>query len=146
MWRVDEDGRPEVERLAMRVEELSRRTLAFYEAEAQRLELTLPQALLIQGLDRPTPMREVADRRHCDASNLTGIVDRLEARGLVTRRTPATDRRVKELVLTREGRRLHDHLAGLSESLPGFSSLDATEQADLERLLAKALANFPGPS
>lgn len=134
-----------LEGLAMQVEDLSRRVLAFYETEAQRLGLTLPQAMLLHGLDRPTPMREVADRRHCDASNLTGIVDRLEARGLVVRRTPAADRRVKELVLTDEGRRIHDELAGLAEDIPGFRALDAGERADLQRLLAKALAGFDDP-
>lgn len=132
----------DLERLAAQVEELSRRVLAFYEAEAQHLDLTLPQAMLLHGLDGPTPMREVASRRHCDASNLTGIVDRLEARGLVVRRTPASDRRVKELVLTDEGRRLHEHLAGLGQNLPGLRALDPGERADLETLLGKALAGF----
>lgn len=131
------------EQLAAQVAELNRRVRTFYEAEAQRLDLTLPQAMLLYGLDRPTSMREVADRRHCDASNLTGIVDRLEARGLVVRRTPAGDRRVKELVLTEEGRRIHDHLSGLAENLPGFRALDPGERSELERLLAKALADFP---
>ena len=42
----------------------------------------------------------------CDASNVTGIVDRLEARGLIERRPGASDRRVKVLVITREGERL----------------------------------------
>lgn len=129
-------------RLAAAVEELSRRTLAFYDAEAQRLDLTLPQAMLLYGLDRPTPMREVADRRHCDASNVTGIVDRLETRGLVVRRTPADDRRVKELVLTEEGRRIHERLTGLAGNLPGFRALDPGERSELERLLGKALADF----
>lgn len=139
---VEPAVRDGLENLAAQVEELSRRVLGFYEEEAQRLDLTLPQAMLLHGLDRPTPMREVADSRHCDASNLTGIVDRLEARGLVMRRTPAADRRVKELVLTDEGRRIHDHLAGLAETIPGLRGLDPGERADLERLLGKALAGF----
>jgi DNA-binding MarR family transcriptional regulator len=132
----------DVERLATQIEELSRRLLAFYEGEAQRLNLTLPQAMLLHGLDRPTSMHEVADRQHCDASNLTGIVDRLEARGLVMRRTPASDRRVKELVLTGEGRRLHAQLAGLASAIPGLRALEPAERSDLERLLGKALAGF----
>lgn len=133
----------EVEVLVTRVGDLSRRVLAFYEEEAQRFDLTLPQALVLHSLDRPTPMREVAERQHCDASNLTGIVDRLEVRGLIVRRTPSADRRVKELVLTEEGRRLHDHFAALSQALPGFRTLDAGERTDLGRLLGKALADFP---
>ena len=140
---MEPGARSDVEGLAAQVGELSRRVLAFYEAEAQRVDLTLPQALLLHGLDRPTPMREVAEHQHCDASNLTGIVDRLEARGLIVRQTRAADRRVKELVLTEEGRRLHDHFAGLTKHLPGFRTLEDRERAELERLLGKALAGFP---
>ena len=40
-------------------------------------------------------MHEIATRLACDNSNVTGIVDRLEARGLVTRRPGEQDRRVK---------------------------------------------------
>ena len=39
-------------------------------------------------------------------SNVTGLVDRLEARQLVERQESATDRRVYRVVLTREGRKL----------------------------------------
>jgi DNA-binding MarR family transcriptional regulator len=42
-------------------------------------------------------MKQIAGRMHCDASNLTGIVDRLEGRGLVERRVRADDRRVNDL-------------------------------------------------
>ncbi len=52
------------------------------------------------------PMSSLAGKLFCDASNVTGIVDRLEARGLIERRPSATDRRVKLLVLTDEGARL----------------------------------------
>src|SRR5438309_2199601 len=55
---------------------------------------------------RPLPMRRLADTLACDASNVTGLVDRLESRGLV-RRVPSTDdRRVKVLQLTPAGTRL----------------------------------------
>src|SRR5882724_9247020 len=46
---------------------------------------------------RPLPMRRLAETLGCDASNVTGLVDRLEARGLVERRPSSEDRRVKEL-------------------------------------------------
>ncbi len=141
--RMSLGGSGDVAGLVTRVGELSRRLLAIYEAEARRFDLTLPQAMLLHDLDRPTPMREVAERQHCDASNLTGIVDRLEARGLIVRQTPAADRRVKELVLTEEGRRLHHHFAALTQRLPAFQTLEVGERADLERLLGKALAGFP---
>ena len=39
--------------------------------------------------ERPMPMGRLAETLFCDASNVTGLVDRLEARGLVERRPSA---------------------------------------------------------
>jgi hypothetical protein len=47
--------------------------------------------------DRPRPMGELTTALVCECSNLTGIVDRLESRGLVERRSSPTDRRVRVL-------------------------------------------------
>jgi MarR family transcriptional regulator, organic hydroperoxide resistance regulator len=54
------------------------------------------------------PMSSLAGMLFCDASNVTGIVDRLEARGLIERRPSLKDRRVKLLVLTEEGARVRE--------------------------------------
>src|SRR5947209_16652798 len=59
---------------------------------------------------RPLPMRKLAETLSCDASNVTGLVDRLEERGLVARRPSPDDRRVKELRLTPAGERLRSGL------------------------------------
>src|SRR5262245_9097402 len=56
--------------------------------------------------DQPTPMGRLAETLACDASNVTGLVDRLESRGLVSRRPSPRDRRLKVLVLTPTGARL----------------------------------------
>ena len=48
-------------------------------------------------------MSALADALHCDNSNITGIVDRLEAAGLAERRPTERDRRVKAVVLTEKG-------------------------------------------
>jgi len=55
---------------------------------------------------RPVPMGRLAQTLACHASNVTGLVDRLEARGLVDRRLSADDRRVKVLELTPDGLRV----------------------------------------
>lgn len=52
----------------------------------------------------PVPMRSIAARLACDASNITGIVDRLEAGGFVCREGSLTDRRVKNVIATSAGR------------------------------------------
>ena len=51
-------------------------------------------------------MRKLAQKLKCEPSNVTGIVDRLEARGLVERRPDPADRRVKVAAATDEGRRV----------------------------------------
>ncbi len=61
------------------------------------------KALLTLSQDEPRPMGVLAQSWACDASNVTWVVDRLEERGLVERRTFRTDRRVKTVALTALG-------------------------------------------
>src|SRR5262245_51216936 len=72
---------------------------------AAELELSPAQCHVLKLIDpaKPIAMRTLAEALGCDASNITGIVDRLEARGLVERRTASHDRRVKTLAVTRRG-------------------------------------------
>jgi MarR family transcriptional regulator, organic hydroperoxide resistance regulator len=77
-------------------------------ALAQELGLA-PMQLHALRLIEPgveVPMSSLAGKLFCDASNVTGIVDRLEARGLIERRPAEHDRRVKLLVLTAAGQRM----------------------------------------
>ena len=111
-------------------------------ATAGEFELSPPQcgALLMLEPDLPLPMRELAVRLHCDNSNVTGIVDRLEDRGLVERRSAQHDRRVKHLVVTERGAQLRARLAERMGQPPaGFERLTAEEARTLRDLLAKAV-------
>ena len=87
---------------------------------------------------QPVPMSRLAEALSCDASNVTGLVDRLEARGLLERRPAPSDRRVKVLALTPTGTRLRDemlrHMTG--EPLP-LSSLAPAERRALVKLLER---------
>ena len=69
---------------------------------------------------------------------MTGLVDRLEARGLLARRAAPGDRRVKVLALTPAGARLRDemlrHMTG--QPLP-LSSLTADERRALVGMLER---------
>jgi DNA-binding MarR family transcriptional regulator len=60
--------------------------------------------------EAPLPMSRLAKALSCDASNVTGLIDRLEDQGLVERRPSPADRRVKVLTLTPAGARLRDQL------------------------------------
>jgi DNA-binding MarR family transcriptional regulator len=68
--------------------------------------LTPPHAMALMRLrdDAPPLLGDLARDMHCDASYVTAVADRLEERGLATRRASARDRRAKELVLTDAGR------------------------------------------
>ena len=80
-------------------------------AEAE-VDLSPVQCHVLHLLEpgRPLPMGRLADRLACDASNVTGLVDRLESRGLVRRQASDEDRRVKVLLLTPAGSRLRAQL------------------------------------
>lgn len=110
-------------------------------AICREFDLFPPQVLVLRALDRPRPMRDVAATMGCDNSNLTGITDRLEERGLVQRSPDPDDRRVKRLVLTGDGERLRREIVGrLRQPPPG--AVDALTQRDLRQLqslLRKAL-------
>ena len=88
------------------------------------------------------PMNELANLLACDNSNVTGLVDRLEARGLVARHPYEQDRRVKHIVLTDQGVRLRKQLAAqIGTPPPGLGRLSAHEQRQLRDLLRRALGS-----
>jgi MarR family transcriptional regulator, organic hydroperoxide resistance regulator len=86
--------------------------------------------------ERPLPMGRLAETLGCDASNVTGLVDRLEARGLIERRPSADDRRVKVIQLTPTGSRLRAQLLRrmTGGSCP-LSRLSRNQQRSLVRIL-----------
>jgi DNA-binding MarR family transcriptional regulator len=85
---------------------------------------------------RPLPMSRLADTLSCDASNVTGLIDRLESRGLVQRRPSALDRRVKVLHLTPAGARVRAQL--LRQMIDGSRPLSRLS-LDQRRTLVKLL-------
>lgn len=107
---------------------------------AADFDLSFGQAMALRQLDGPVPMGELAQRLCCDASNVTGIVDRLEERGLVERRVLPGDRRVKHLVLTDAGRAMRErHQAALMVDLPLVVDLSADERRLLGDLLRRCV-------
>lgn len=85
---------------------------------------------------RPVPMGRLAQTLSCDASNVTGLIDRLEARGYIRRRPSPEDRRVKVLELTAAGCRRRDELVQhLKSAIVPLARLAPAEQRKLVRLL-----------
>ena len=109
-------------------------------ALGQELDLAPQQMIALKSLDEPRPMSALAGMLACDSSIVTGIVDRLESRGLVERQPSPTDRRVKLLVLTDEGRRVRETIAArMTTPPPPIASLPAKDQRALRDLLRQAL-------
>lgn len=120
--------------------ELTVRLRAHLDHTAGRLDLTPMQARALFVTAEPLPMGELADQLHCDASNITGIVDRLESRGLMERATDNTDRRRRNLVVTDEGRAVTEQLkAALRDGNPVLE-LDDGALETFHDLLSRVLA------
>ncbi|GCB49744.1 MarR family winged helix-turn-helix transcriptional regulator [Streptomyces sp. NL15-2K] len=116
-----------------------------YEDAAAEHALTGAQARLLSLLSlEPLPMRKLAQKLKCEPSNVTGIVDRLESRGLVERRAAPADRRVKVAAVTEEGRRvareLREGLRFAREPLAGLSEGERLALRDLLRRMVGAAA------
>ncbi|MEY4373783.1 MAG: hypothetical protein RL219_2552 [Actinomycetota bacterium] len=106
--------------------------------ELRQQDLTPPLAMTIRLLDEPRSMRFLADAHQCDASNITGIVDRLERRGLVERHADPSDRRVTLVHRTADGDAMRTRLTRAArEQLVGIGSLDDDELEQLAELLAR---------
>ena len=85
-------------------------------------------------------MGQLAEILACDASNVTGLVDRLQSRGLVRRRPSAEDRRVKVLELTPAGARLRAIvLQRMTEPPDTLDRLSLDEQRALVKILKRLL-------
>jgi len=111
-------------------------------AVAARCGLTSAQCHVLRVLRPETtmPMRSLAEQLGCDASNVTGIVDRLEARGLVERRSTNRDRRVRTLALTPAGVAVRTLVVErLGEPPEPITRLSTEDQQALCAILRRAL-------
>ncbi|GGX01475.1 MarR family transcriptional regulator [Streptomyces chryseus] len=138
---------PRTDPLTLEVVELIGEVVSRYHAEydeaAAQHALTGAQARVLGLLSvEATPMRRIARRLKCEPSNITGIVDRLEARGLVERRPDPADRRVKLAAATEEGRRTAAKLrASLDFAREPLGELSEDERTALRDLLKRMLGN-----
>jgi DNA-binding MarR family transcriptional regulator len=113
---------------------------ARFHGASEQLGISPPmmKALLELSPGERVPMRDLAERWHCDASFVTVICDGLEAHGLVRRRVAEHDRRIKVVELTdagAEARAVADR--EMFAPRTGFAALTEREQGTLARLLRK---------
>jgi DNA-binding MarR family transcriptional regulator len=106
--------------------------------------LTMKHSWALRALDEPMSMSALAERLGIDASYVTAIADQLEQRGLIERRPHPTDRRVKNLALTDDGRQLReDILRELWTTVPVLDRLTDSQRRALRSVLDKAVGAAP---
>jgi DNA-binding MarR family transcriptional regulator len=106
---------------------------------AEGFGLTIMQLYTMHaiGEEHQTTMGKTAEAIRCDASNVTGIIDKLVAMGLVSREENPNDRRIKTLQLTTKGRdQLHKVLNAMAERL-GYSRVTQEEIGEFRSILLK---------
>jgi DNA-binding MarR family transcriptional regulator len=116
-------------------------TKSWWVALCSEFDLTPVQGQALRVLEpgRPVPMSALAAELLCDASNVTGIVDKLESRGLIARQGTEHDRRIKHLAVTERGCEIRDKLIAAIMTPPrsviGLPREVKTRLADILRTL-----------
>jgi DNA-binding MarR family transcriptional regulator len=104
--------------------------------------LSLPKLAALRALataDEALPLGQLAGRLACVKSNVTQLVERLEADGFAVRALDPTDRRSRLAAITDAGRRAYEEgvriLRAAEHDL--FNALTADELDELARLIQK---------
>ncbi len=139
--------RPEPEAPTDDLERLLEAFVTDYDLEfaraARSVGLSAAQACALGWTETRMPMSTLARVLACDASNVSQIVARLEANGLVER-TVGDDRRVKLVRMTPAGRRTYKRVrARFDFARRGLDRLGDQDRRELQRLLAKMTTPEP---
>jgi DNA-binding MarR family transcriptional regulator len=119
----------------------------FVDSRLSAVGLSLPKLAaldrLMQTPGGSLPLGQLADRLACVKSNVTQLVDRLEADGLVTREPDPGDRRSRLAVITNAGRQAYEKGASIHREADRqlFGALtddDAARLADIFEKLDRA--------
>jgi len=112
------------------------------EARLATIGLSLPKLAALHHLalsGDSLPLGQLAERLSCVKSNVTQLVDRLEADGLVSREPDPNDRRSRLAVITPPGRKLYDQGVRIRQEAEQelFGVLTPDESRQLSELIAK---------
>jgi len=124
---------------------LIRRLIQAEELYTKELEkkyrVSVPQLSCLLALyeNGPMPPSQVAKHIMVKSSTVTGIIDRLEQKGLVERSRISSDRRVITIGLTESGRMLAQNspLPIQERIVDGYKNLPPNEREDIIRALKK---------
>jgi len=112
------------------------------EARLADAGLSLPKLAALHQLSQAgdsLPLGQLAERLACVKSNVTQLVDRLEADGLVVRAADPNDRRSRLAVLTDVGKTAYARGSQIQQQTEReiFATLSKDEASTLHALLAK---------
>jgi DNA-binding MarR family transcriptional regulator len=115
---------------------------AYYTKELnKKYNVSAPQVACLLALleDGPMALSQVARKIMVNSSTLTGIIDRLEQKGLVTRTRTSLDRRVITIELTEEGRKVAGNAPPPVQLkiVEGLKQLSDEEREQIIRALSK---------
>ena len=99
--------------------------------------------LVLTNPDEPRPMSNLCGMFHCDASNVTGIIDGLEQKKLVSRQNHPGDRRIKVVQLEPAGSKVRKQIMQRLTDKNGFlfANLTPAETAQFMQLVQKIAAS-----
>ncbi len=132
------DAQPLETRILVAIRRITRAIDLYSRRLVEEISLTGPQLAMLQQLvDRPSTPSQLARALHLSGATVTGILARLERRGLLERARGQTDRRTVQVTVTEAGRsvlaeapsllqdRFRQRLAGLAtwEQLMMLASL-----------------------
>ena len=116
------------ERFTLKIGRIRRAFRAHLEARAASLDITAPQYHVLARLWQSDGIltSAIAKDINVAGSTLTGVLDRLEGKGLIRREATAKDRRVVEIWLTDKGHKIQEPLLKIVNdinqmALAGFS-------------------------
>src|SRR5215203_3041512 len=112
------------------------------ESKLNEVHLSMAKLMALKALSEAgesLPLGQLAERLSCVKSNITQLVDRLEADGLVARKLDASDRRTKLAVLTGAGRKACDEGSRVQQEVERalLKRLTHDEARMLETLVSK---------
>jgi DNA-binding MarR family transcriptional regulator len=115
---------------------------AHVESRLAAVGLSLPKLAALHALSRAgesLPLGQLAEHLSCVKSNITQLVDRLEADGLVSREPDPNDRRSRLAVMTPTGRRAFEEGMRIQQQTEGelFAGLTPDEAQQLAVLIQK---------
>ena len=112
------------------------------ESRLAEIGLSLPKLAALHQLSQAgdsLPLGQLAERLACVKSNVTQLVDRLEADGFVTREADPSDRRSRLAVITESGKSAYQKGSQIRQQSEReiFGALTREEADSLNALLSK---------